>query len=138
MRSANEIERTKCTARFNLRHDSFATDTNGEEWIQIPGSENSIATLDCTLIFERTDAKVKFIVQTEAGDTNWQNFSFRPKDWQVHQVPVQALVMKDDAGNDADGADAEYFDSPTTNFEEITRDDLSAFIQRRFLHILHA
>ena len=104
----------------------FATDTNGEEWIQIPGSENSIATLDCTLIFERTDAKVKFIVQTEAGDTNWQNFSFRPKDWQVHQVPVQALVMKDDAGNDADGADAEYFDSPTTNFEEITRDDLSA------------
>ena len=108
----------------------FAKNTSGEEWIQIPGSENSTETLGCTLIFERTDAKIQFIVKTEVpSGSNWNNFSFRPENWQVYQVPAQALVMKDGNGNDAEGVGTEYFNSPPTKFEEITRNDLTALYE---------
>ena len=45
----------------------FAKNTSGEEWIQIPGSENSTETLGCTLIFERTDAKTRAVEVEEIG-----------------------------------------------------------------------
>lgn len=95
--------------------------------INIPALENGqTATLECTLKLERTDAKVKFEVTSEAPDGTTE-FSFQPTGWMVKKVPMQSLILpKDEAdenGNwDFDGEEAEYFDSPSYEFEEFTRD----------------
>ncbi len=105
------------------------TDENNSEWVQIPGSESGKVQLNCRLRFERTDAKVKFVVTTNKKENFWEYFSFQPKEWRVCKVPAQALVIRDAKGGDADGEGAEYFSSRAVNFEEITRDPLTASYQ---------
>lgn len=108
------------------------TDENNSEWVQIPGSESGKVQLNCRLRFERTDAKVKFVVNAEVPEDKinlWEHFSFQPKEWRVCKVPAQALVIRDAKGGDADGEGAEYFSSRAVNFEEITRDPLTASYQ---------
>ena len=108
------------------------TDENNSEWVQIPGSESGKVQLNCRLRFERTDAKVKFVVNAEVPEDKinlWEHFSFQPKEWRVCNVPAQALVIRDAEGGDADGEGAEYFSSRAVNFEEITRDPLTASYQ---------
>lgn len=105
------------------------TDENNSEWVQIPGSESGKVQLNCRLRFERTDAKVKFVVTTNKKESFWENFSFQPKEWRVCKVPAQALVIRDAKGGDADGEGTEYFSSRAVNFEEITRDPLTASYQ---------
>ena len=105
------------------------TDENNSEWVQIPGSESGKVQLNCRLRFERTDAKVKFEVTTNPKEDFWEYFSFQPKEWRVCKVPAQALVIRDAKGGDADGEGAEYFSSRAVNFEEITRDPLTASYQ---------
>lgn len=105
------------------------TDENNSEWVQIPGSESGTVQLNCRLRFERTDAKVKFVVTTNQKESFWEYFSFQPKEWRVCKVPAQALVIRDAEGGDADGEGTEYFSSRAVNFEEITRDPLEASYQ---------
>ena len=105
------------------------TDENNSEWVQIPGSESGKVQLNCRLRFERTDAKVKFVVTTNKKESFWEYFSFQPKEWRVCKVPAQALVIRDAEGGDADGEGTEYFSSRAVNFEEITRDPLEASYQ---------
>lgn len=108
------------------------TDENNSEWVQIPGSESGKVQLNCRLRFERTDAKVKFVVNAEVPEDKinlWEHFSFQPKEWRVCKVPAQALVIRDAEGGDADGEGTEYFSSRAVNFEEITRDPLTASYQ---------
>lgn len=108
------------------------TGENNSEWVQIPGSESGKVQLNCTLRFERTDAKVKFVVKAEVPEDKkdvWEHFSFQPKEWRVCKVPAQALVIRDAEGGDADGEGTEYFSSRAVNFEEITRDPLTASYQ---------
>lgn len=105
------------------------TDENNSEWVQIPGSESGKVQLNCRLRFERTDAKVKFVVTTNKKESFWENFSFQPKEWRVCKVPAQALVIRDAKGGDADGEGTEYFSSRAVNFEEITRDPRTASYQ---------
>ena len=99
----------------------FAKNSAGEEWVQIPGSESTVKELEGTLRFERTDAKIEFIVKSEAAQPSWNNFSFQPKEWRVCQIPAQSLVMKDETGADAEGSGTEYFSSRFVNFEKIDR-----------------
>ena len=102
-------------------------DEEGNNIIQIPGSENGTSTLSgCELRFERTDAKIEFIVKTEPANNSWKNFSFQPNSWRVHKVPAQVLVLKDENGGDADGEGTEYFSSREVNFEVINRDAATA------------
>lgn len=105
------------------------TDENNSEWVQIPGSESGKVQLNCRLRFERTDAKVKFVVTTNQKESFWEYFSFQPKEWRVCKVPAQALVIRDAKGGDADGEGTEYFSSRAVNFEEITRDPRTASYQ---------
>ena len=105
------------------------TDENNSEWVQIPGSESGKVQLNCRLRFERTDAKVKFVVTTNKKESFWEYFSFQPKEWRVCKVPAQTLVIRDAKGGDADGEGTEYFSSRAVNFEEITRDPLTASYQ---------
>ena len=102
-------------------------DEEGNNIIQIPGSESGTSTLSgCELRFERTDAKIEFIVKTEPANNSWKNFSFQPNSWRVHKVPAQVLVLKDENGGDADGKGTEYFSSREVNFEVINRDAATA------------
>lgn len=102
-------------------------DKEGNNIIQIPGSESGPSTLSgCELRFERTDAKIEFIVKTEPANNSWKNFSFQPNSWRVHKVPAQVLVLKDENGGDADGEGTEYFSSREVNFEVINRDAATA------------
>lgn len=105
------------------------TDENNSEWVQIPGSESGKVQLNCRLRFERTDAKVKFVVTTNQKESFWEYFSLQPKEWRVCKVPAQALVIRDAKGGDADGEGTEYFSSRAVNFEEITRDPLTSSYQ---------
>lgn len=105
------------------------TGENNSEWVQIPGSESGKVQLNCTLRFERTDAKVKFVVTTNKNEDSWEKFSFQPKEWRVCKVPAQALVIRDAEGGDADGEGTEYFSSRAVNFEEITRNPETASYQ---------
>lgn len=96
--------------------------------INIPALESGqIATLKCTLELERTDAKVKFVVTSEVPeDKDWQKFSFQPTGWTVKRVPWQSLILPKDAadekGNwDFDGVGADYFNSPSYEFETFSR-----------------
>lgn len=96
--------------------------------INIPALESGLTkTLECTLELERTDAKVKFVVTSEVPEgKNWTNFSFQPTGWTVKRVPWQSLILPKDAadekGNwDFDGVGADYFNSPSYEFETFSR-----------------
>lgn len=96
--------------------------------INIPALENKLTeTLECTLELERTDAKVKFVVTSEVPEgKDWKKFSFQPTGWTVKRVPWQSLILPKDAadekGNwDFDGVGAEYFNSPSYEFETFSR-----------------
>ena len=102
----------------------YAKDSEGNTVVNIPGSESGTVTMGATLQFERTDAKVKFVVTTSpnppAGKT-WTNFSFTPSTWEVKRVPQQSYLLEAESG-DYDGADAAYFNTPATPFEALTTD----------------
>lgn len=96
--------------------------------VTIPALEaQQTAELQCTLELERTDAKVKFEVKAESGNEKWTEFSFQPTGWSVKQVPMQSLILPrreqaDDNGPlDADGDGCTYFESPSYEFQETTR-----------------
>lgn len=96
--------------------------------INIPALESEqTATLECSLELERTDAKVKFVVTSEVQeDKDWKEFSFQPTGWTVKRVPRQSLILPKDAadeeGNwDFDGVGADYFNSPSYEFETFSR-----------------
>lgn len=96
--------------------------------INIPALEGEqTATLKCTLELERTDAKVKFVVTSEVPEgKDWKEFSFQPTGWTVKRVPQQSLILPKDAadekGNwDFDGVGADYFNSPSYEFETFSR-----------------
>lgn len=96
--------------------------------INIPALESEqTATLECSLELERTDAKVKFVVTSEVPeDKDWKEFSFQPTGWTVKRVPWQSLILPKDAadekGNwDFDGVGADYFNSPSYEFETFSR-----------------
>lgn len=88
----------------------------GSTDITISADESGNARVDCTLKLERTDAKVEFLVTSEAGDPSWSNFTFTPKTWNVMQVPSQSLLLPAEEVKDAEG---EYFDVEDLPFEDV-------------------
>lgn len=109
-------------AKVNLANGTEST------LINIPALESEqTATLECTLELERTDAKVKFVVTSEVPENkDWKKFSFQPTGWTVKRVPWQSLILPKDAadekGNwDFDGVGADYFNSPSYEFETFSR-----------------
>lgn len=109
-------------AKVNLANGTEST------LINIPALESGqTATLECTLELERTDAKVKFVVTSEVPEgKDWKEFSFQPTGWTVKRVPQQSLILPKDAadekGNwDFDGVGADYFNSPSYEFETFSR-----------------
>lgn len=102
----------------------YAKDSEGNTVVTIPGSESGTVTMKSTLQFERTDAKVKFVVTTDpnppTGKT-WKDFSFTPRTWEVKRVPQQSYLLEAESG-DYDGAEAIYFNTPAVPFETMTTD----------------
>lgn len=94
-------------------------DDQDSETVTIPGGEGNMQTLNAILQLERTDAKIKFIVQADPGKAEWKNFSFLPKEWTVKRVPLQSFILKADEGDYDENA--VYFNSPSVVFEDITR-----------------
>ena len=88
----------------------------GSTDITISANESGNARVDCTLKLERTDAKVEFLVTSEAGDHSWSNFTFTPKTWNVMQVPSQSLLLPAEEVKDAEG---ECFDVEDLPFEDV-------------------
>ena len=109
----------------------FAENNNAGEGedktsVNIPPAEGS-GSFNCTLWLERVDARVKFVVTAEAGDPNWQEFSFQPREWRVCEVPQQTLALEvEGATGDYDGVDAGYFNSTSMPFEDVVRVDETA------------
>lgn len=103
----------------------WAVDKYGNDRLNIPGSETdkpgAVQSFDATLKLNRLDAKVEFVVKTDAADKTWKRFDFRPKGWRVVNVPAQSLVLPKETG-DADGEGCSYFTSPEMPFETIGRD----------------
>ncbi|MCL1616615.1 hypothetical protein M3090_09445 [Bacteroides sp. ET71] len=103
--------------------------------ITISGKEGNVSTLDCTLKLRRTDAKVEVTVKSEAAKTEWKNFSFEPKTWQLKRVPRQTLLLpyenvaykgpwEDAEGKNwdaerVDNVTCEYFDTDALPFEKM-------------------
>lgn len=106
----------------------YAKDSEGNTVVTIPGSESGTVTMESTLQFERTDAKVKFVVTTSpnppAGKT-WKDFSFTPRTWEVKRVPQQSYLLEAETG-DYNEADAKYFSTPAVPFEAMTTDPNNA------------
>ena len=106
----------------------YAKDSEGNTQVVIPGKENGETTMQATLQFERTDAKVKFVVTTDpnppTGKT-WKDFSFTPRTWEVKRVPQQSYLLEAESG-DYDGAEAIYFNTPAVPFETMTTDPNNA------------
>lgn len=103
----------------------WATDIDGNDIFNIPGSENSgeIATFSCNLKLSRLDAKVEFVVKTEIPDGKaWKDLDFRPKGWRVVNVPAQSLVMPKETG-DADSGECTYFNTDEMPFETVKRNE---------------
>lgn len=102
----------------------YAKDSEGNTQVVIPGKETGETTMQATLQFERTDAKVKFVVTTDpnppTGKT-WKDFSFTPRTWEVKRVPQQSYLLEAESG-DYDGAEAIYFNTPAVPFETMTTD----------------
>ena len=106
----------------------YAKDSEGNTVVTIPGSESGTVTMESTLQFERTDAKVKFVVTTSPNPPDgktWTNFSFTPSTWEVKQVPQQSYLLEAESG-DYNEADATYFSTPATPFEAMTTDPNNA------------
>ena len=102
----------------------YAKDSEDNTVVNIPGSESGTVTMESTLQFERTDAKVKFVVTTSPNPPqgkNWTNFSFTPRTWEVKQVPQQSYLLEAETG-DYNGSDAAYFNTPAAPFEALTTD----------------
>lgn len=102
----------------------YAKDSEGNTVVTIPGSESGTVTMESTLQFERTDAKVKFVVTTSPNPPDgktWTNFSFTPSTWEVKRVPQQSYLLEAKTG-DYDEADAAYFNTPAAPFEALTTD----------------
>lgn len=102
----------------------YAKDSEGNTQVVIPGKETGETTMQATLQFERTDAKVKFMVTTAPNPpegTAWTDFSFTPRTWEVKRVPQQSYLLEAESG-DYDGADANYFNTPAVPFESMTTD----------------
>lgn len=124
MRDAS-VYRSAC---FMMTGYATTTLEDGNETyeVTIPALESGqTAELQCTLELERTDAKVKFDVKAESGNEKWTEFSFQPTGWSVKQVPKQSLILEQADTNgklDADGDGCTYFESPSYEFEETTRD----------------
>lgn len=106
----------------------YAKDSEGNTQVVIPGKETGETTMQATLQFERTDAKVKFVVTTDpnppTGKT-WKDFSFTPRTWEVKRVPQQSYLLEAESG-DYDGAEAIYFNTPAVSFETMTTDPNNA------------
>lgn len=106
----------------------YAKDSEGNTQVVIPGKETGETTMQATLQFERTDAKVKFVVTTDpnppTGKT-WKDFSFTPRTWEVKRVPQQSYLLEAESG-DYDGAEAIYFNTPAVPFETMTTDPNNA------------
>lgn len=102
----------------------YAKDSEGNTQVVIPGKETGETTMQASLKFERTDAKVKFVVTTDpnppAGKT-WKDFSFTPRTWEVKRVPQQSYLLEAESG-DYNGDDAIYFNTPAVPFEAMTTD----------------
>lgn len=109
--------------------------------ITISGVEGGTTALDCTLLLQRTDAKVEVIVTSEKANNGWTNFSFEPQTWQVLRVPKRTLLLpyeKDgckgpwedaealdwDAGRLADESTNFYFDTQARPFEKMTETEV--------------
>lgn len=103
----------------------YAKDSEGNTVVTIPGSESGTVTMESTLQFERTDAKVKFVVTTDPSNQAWKDFSFTPRTWEVKQVPQQSYLLEAETG-DYDGDDATYFSTPAAPFEAMTTDPNNA------------
>ncbi|HJG77186.1 fimbrial protein [Phocaeicola barnesiae] len=106
----------------------YAKDSEGNTVVTIPGSESGKVTMESTLKFERTDAKVKFVVTTSPNPPEgktWTNFSFTPSTWEVKQVPQQSYLLEAETG-DYNGDDATYFSTPAAPFEAMTTDPSNA------------
>lgn len=102
----------------------YAKDTAGNTKVVIPGDETGTSTLDATLQFERTDAKVKFVVKTAPKPpegVTWRDFSFTPRTWEVKRVPKQSYLLEAVSG-DYGGDVAVYFDTPPVPFDTVTTD----------------
>lgn len=99
----------------------YAKDTEGNTQVVIPGSETGTAEVQATLKFERTDAKIKFVVKTSPKEQTWTNFSFSPRTWEVKRVPKQSYLLEAQTG-DYNGDDAIYFNTPAMPFETQTTD----------------
>lgn len=97
----------------------YAKDSEGNTVVTIPGSESGTVTMESTLQFERTDAKVKFVVTTDPSNPNWKDFSFTPRTWEVKRVPQQSYLLEAETG-DYNEADANYFSTPAAPFEAMT------------------
>lgn len=96
----------------------YAQNKDGSTAIDIAGNEQGTGTWDCTLKLQRTDAKIEVNVTSEAAESDWTGFSFRPQTWRVVQVPRQSLILPADAG-DADGDDCLYFSTDESAFETL-------------------
>ena len=102
----------------------YAKDKAGNTKVVIPGDETGTSTLDATLQFERTDAKVKFVVKTAPKPpegVTWRDFSFTPRTWEVKRVPKQSYLLEAVSG-DYGGDDAVYFNTPPVPFDTVTTD----------------
>lgn len=103
----------------------YAKDSEGNTVVTIPGSESETVIMKSSLQFERTDAKVKFVVTTDPSNPNWKDFSFTPRTWEVKRVPQQSYLLEAETG-DYDEADANYFSTPAAPFEAMTTDPNNA------------
>ena len=91
----------------------YAKDSEGNTQVVIPGKETGETTMQATLQFERTDAKVKFVVTTDPNPPTGKT------------VPQQSYLLEAESG-DYDGAEAIYFNTPAVPFETMTTDPNNA------------
>lgn len=97
----------------------YAEDAYGNTSVDIAGTESG-AALSYSLKLRRTDAKVEVkITRENNGKTD---FSFRPRTWQVVNVPAQSLILP--AGEtDADGDGCEYFSTTPVEMETLDHNE---------------
>lgn len=97
----------------------YAEDADGNTSVDIAGTESG-AALSYSLKLRRTDAKVEVKITSE--DNGKTDFSFRPRTWQVVNVPAQSLILP--AGEtDADGDGCEYFSTTPVEMETLDHNE---------------
>ena len=97
----------------------YAEDADGNTSVDIAGTESG-AALSYSLKLRRTDAKVEVKITSENNGKT--DFSFRPRTWQVVNVPAQSLILP--AGEtDADGDDCEYFSTIPVEMETLDHNE---------------